>query len=65
MGDMDYTASIDYGDLHKTVYASHYLTPDGGMTYPDMPYPLNEIYSKLKTIAENQTEEIYHETIKD
>ena len=63
MGDMDYAVSINYGDLHKTARAFGYLTPDGGMTYPDMPYPLNEIYQKLKNIAENQTEEVYRESI--
>ncbi len=65
MGDMSCTVYIDYGDLHKKVTAFGYLTPDHGITYPDMPYPINEIYSKLKNIAGNQTEEIYHETIKD
>jgi hypothetical protein len=63
MGDMDYTVSINYGDLHNTAGASGYLTPDGGMTYPDMPYPLNEIYQKLRQIAENKTEEVYREKI--
>jgi hypothetical protein len=45
--DMGCTISIEYGDLHKTVSAWGYLTP------ADMPYPLNEIYQKLKTIALN------------
>lgn len=65
MGDMNYAVSINYGDLHKTVWALGYLTPDQGLTYPDLPYPLNEIYSKLKNIAENQTEESYRERIRD
>ncbi len=64
MGDMDYAVSVNYGDLHKTVYASHYITPDHGMTYPGMPYPLNEIYRKLKDIAVNSTAEIARESIK-
>lgn len=65
MGDMGCTIYVNYGDLHSKVSASGYLTPDHGMTYPDMPYPLNEIYSKLKHIAENKTEEIYRERIRD
>ncbi len=63
MGDMSYTVSIDYGNLHKIATAFGYLTPDHGLTYPDMPYPLNELYKKLKDIAENQTEEVYRESI--
>lgn len=63
MGDMRYTVSIDYGNLHKIATAFGYLTPDHGLTYPAMPYPLNEIYKKLKDIAENQTEEVYRESI--
>jgi hypothetical protein len=63
ISDMDCTVSIDYGDLHKAVRAFGYLTPDKGLTYPDMPYPLNEIYKKLKDIAENKTAEVYRETI--
>jgi len=39
------------------------MSPDDGMTYPDMPYPLNEIYRRLKDIAENQTEEVYKESL--
>ena len=62
-GDMDFTISIDSENLSKTVTASGYLTPDGGNTYPDMPSPLNEIYTKLKNIAETETEEVYHESI--
>jgi hypothetical protein len=65
MGDMDFTISVNSGNLSKTVMASGYLTPDGGNTYPDMPPPLNEIYTKLKNIAETKTEEVYHELIKD
>jgi hypothetical protein len=63
MGDMDFTISIDSENLSKTVTASGYLTPDQGETYPDMPPPLNEIYTKLKNIAETETEEVYHESI--
>ncbi|MFW6105213.1 MAG: hypothetical protein ACOC7P_01375 [Chloroflexota bacterium] len=65
IGDMDFTISVNSGNLSKTVTASGYLTPDGGNTYPDMPPPLNEIYTKLKNIAETKTEEVYRELIKD
>jgi hypothetical protein len=41
-----------------------YLTPDNGMTYPEMPYPLNEIYEKLRYISVNDTEEVYRQSIK-
>ena len=63
MGDMDYAVSINYGELHKKATAFGYQTPDHGMTYPDMPYPLNEIYKRLKDIADNRTEEVARETI--
>ncbi len=63
MGDGSFKFSIDYGDLHKTVWALGYLTPDHGITYPDMPYPLDEIYEKLKQIIVNKTREVYSEPI--
>lgn len=63
MGDMNYTLSVNYAYLHKTVGALGYLTPDQGLTYPDMPYPLNEVYKKLKEIAVNRTQEVARETI--
>ncbi len=62
-GDLQCTISVDNKDLQKAVSAASYLSPDEGMTYPDMPYPLNEIYRRLKDIAENQTEEVYREPI--
>jgi len=65
MGGMSCAISIDYEDLQKTVHADWYLSPDGGITYPDMPYPLNEIYKKLKQIIDSKTEEVYREPIKD
>lgn len=61
--DMDCIISIDYQDMTKKVKASGYLTYDGDMSYPDMPYPLNEIYKKLKYIAQNRTEEVARENI--
>lgn len=63
MGGGSFTFSISYGELQKTVTAFGYLTPDHGETYPDMPYPLNEIYKKLRAVIENQTEEVYRESI--
>ncbi len=62
MGDGSFTFSINYGDLEKTVTAFGYLTPDHGETYPDMPYPLNEIYGRLRVIVLG-TQEVAHENI--
>jgi hypothetical protein len=64
MGGMSCSFTLNYGGLLKTVDANWYLSPDGGQTYPDMPYPLNEIYKKLKKIADNYTEEVYRESTK-
>ena len=63
MGDMSCTLHIDFEGLRKKVTAFGYLTPDHGITYPDMPYPLNELYKRLKNIIENRTAEVYRETI--
>jgi hypothetical protein len=60
---MSFTISVNSENLNKTVTAFGYLTPDGGKTYPDMPYPLNELYRRLKYIADNQTQEVARETI--
>ena len=65
MGDMSFTVSVNSENLSKKVTAFGYLTPDRGETYPDMPSPLNEIYGRLRDIAENKTDEVYHESIKD
>jgi hypothetical protein len=62
-GDMSCTLSIVYGVLNKSVTASNYLTPDHGATYPDMPYPINELYAKLTEFALNQTTEVARERI--
>ena len=61
--DLDCEISVNYQGLVKNVRATGYLSTDGGMTYPDMPYPLNEIYRELKHIAENRTEEVRHEPL--
>ena len=63
MGDGSFIFSINYGDLQKTVTAFGYLTPDHGITYPDMPYPLNEIYERLRVIIDDKTQEVYRESI--
>lgn len=63
-GDMSFTISVNSENLSKTVTAFGYLTPDKGETYPDMPYPLNEIYGRLRVISQ-VTEEVYRENIKD
>ena len=63
MGDGSFTFSFNSGELQKTVTAFGYLTPDKGLTYPNMPYPLNEIYERLKKIIVNNTTEIYSEHI--
>lgn len=64
MGDMSFTITINGKNLNKKVTAFGYLTPDKGETYPDMPYPLNEIYGRLRVISQ-VTEEVYRENIKD
>jgi len=56
LGDMDFTVSVNSGNLSKMVTASGYLTSDCGNTYPDMSPPLSEIYTELKNIAETKTE---------
>ncbi len=63
-GDMILTITVNSDNLSKTVTAFSYLTPDKGLTYPEMPYPLNEIYKRLKQIANNQTQVVASETIK-
>jgi len=61
-GDMGFSISIDYAGLNKTVTAYGYLTTDKGETYPDMPYPLNEIFTKLRAIS-SSTQEVTREKI--
>ena len=65
MSDRRLTVFIDCQDMNKTVTAFGYPTREDIPPHRDMPYPLNEIYERLKHIAENRTEEIYRETIKD
>lgn len=63
MGDGSFTFYINYEDLRKSVIAFGYLTPDHGITYPDMPYPLDEIYKRLRVIIDDKTREVYQESI--
>jgi hypothetical protein len=63
IADMTCYFRIDYANVEKSVIASSFTTPDHGMTYPAMPYPLNEIYKILKNIAENETKEDYRKEI--
>ncbi len=65
MGDGKFTFHVDYADLQKTVTAFGYLTPDHGITYPDMTYPLNEIYKRLRVVIDDKIQEVYREPIKD
>jgi len=62
--DLDLYIMVYYQDIFKAVEAHGYFSPDGGMTIPDMPYPLNEIYMRLRVISQ-ATEEVYRETIRD
>jgi len=61
--EVHYSVSALLGSSYRSIKASNYLSPDGGKTYPDMPYPLNEIYQRLKDIAENRTEEVTRESL--
>jgi len=60
--DVHYSVSARLGSSYRYIQTSNYFSPDGGKTYPDMPYPLNEIYKRLKQIADNNTEEIIRES---
>jgi hypothetical protein len=64
VGDGSFSFSISYRELQKTISASGYLTPDHGETYPDMPFPLNELYVRLRVIVLERTEEIAQEKIR-
>jgi len=61
--DLDLRIQVYYQDINKLVTAQGYFSPDDGKTIPDMPYPLNEIYKRLKDIADNKTEEVTRESI--
>jgi len=61
--DLDLRIQVYYQDINKFVTAQGYFSPDDGKTIPDMPYPLNEIYMRLKQIADNKTDEVTRESI--
>jgi hypothetical protein len=63
LSDVHYSVSNNFESWGTFVKASNYLSPNGGKTYPDMPYPLNEIYKRLRDIAENNTTEVSRERI--
>ena len=63
MGNGSFTFSVNYAGLQTGVTAVGYLTPDLGLTYPDLPSPLNTLYQKLREIAVNGTTEAYSEPI--
>ncbi len=63
MGDGSFTFSINYAGFQKEVVANGFLTPDRGETYPSMPYPLDEIYVKLRDVILNHIKEISTETL--
>lgn len=56
MSDGIFTFYVSYGELQKKVTALGYLTPDNDATYPDMPYPLNELYVRLKAVIDRTVE---------
>ncbi|MDD5703421.1 MAG: hypothetical protein PHU23_15410 [Dehalococcoidales bacterium] len=65
MGDGRFTFFVKHEDGQKVVTAFGYLTPDKGLTYLDMPYPLDEIYKRLRAVIDNKIQEVYREPIKD
>jgi hypothetical protein len=56
-GDMNYAVSVNYENVRKIVSLVDYYSPDHETVYPEMPYPLGEIYLRTKEIAEMQTVE--------
>ena len=63
ISDLYCTISISSGNFSNTVRTFGYFPPDSNLPYPGLPYPLDEIYEKLKDIEDNRTEEVYRETI--
>ncbi len=61
--DVHYSISTHFEHGGRTVRVNNCLSPDGGKTYPDMPYPLDEIYKRLKDITDNKTKEVTHESL--
>ena len=61
--DLYATISAHNGDIDNSVTAFGFFTPEIENPYKKLPYPLDEIYTKLTTIAEEETEEAYREEI--
>lgn len=61
--DVHYSVSARLGSSYRSIKASNYISPDGGETYPNMPYPLDEIYKRLRDIADNKTSEVVRESL--
>ena len=62
-GDGSFSFSINYAGFQKEVVTNGFLTPDHRETYPSMPYPLDEIYVKLRDVVLNHTKEISTEIL--
>lgn len=56
--DLWLTVVVDTGTSTKAVTARSFMSPDGGKTYPGMPYPMDDIYARLHDIAENRTVQV-------
>ena len=61
--DLYATISAHTVDIDNSVTAFGFFTPEIENPYKKLPYPLDEIYTKLTTIAEEETEEAYREEI--
>ena len=59
--DLYATISAHNSDMDNSVTAFGFFTPATDNSYKKLPYPLNEIYTKLMRIAEEETKEIYRE----
>ena len=62
-GDLDFTVAVNLAALTKAVQADGFMSSDGGVTYPDMPYPLNQVYARLHAISEKDTREVARQKI--
>jgi hypothetical protein len=64
MSDLMITISQRNGRYNKTVTTSGYAPPEQDTMAKKLQPPLDEIYTKLKTIGDEETEEAYREEIK-
>jgi hypothetical protein len=62
--DLHYTLTVNLPDYGKWVRAIGFMSPDGGVTQPDMPHPLDDIYRSLRQIA-LETKEVATERIEN